>query len=173
LRYQRARHSLQASATAVLVLLWVVACSSPPSFTPVLPELRAERLERLLEGVTITTSEENECVAPKKKSIADKALDSGFGVPPVGLGQAALKINFTTTQSVESFTDIFRSEADRLGFTKKGEVTSGPHDGYWAENRIRLGSDGRRTSLLIYLRTAEPKGWGYLELAVGCDQLRL
>jgi hypothetical protein len=136
------------------------------------PELRAEHLERLIERLTMTTREERECTAPKKKSTADKALDSGFGIPSDGPGDAALTIHFTTTQSVESLTDTFRSEADRLGYTKKGEVTSGPHDDYWAENRIRLGSDGRRTSLLIQLRTAEPKGTGYLELSVGCDQLR-
>ena len=161
-------------AVAILVSLWVVACSSPPTFTPVLPELRAEHVERLLDGVTVTTREENECVAPKKRSITEKALDSGFGVPAaVGPGAAALTIHFTTTQSVESLRSLFRAEADRLGFTEKGEVSSGPPDDYWAENRIRSGSVfARRTSLLISLRTAEPKGAGYIELTVGCDKLR-
>jgi hypothetical protein len=167
----RLRRTASLFFAVVAFTLEVAACTKSYHYEPVVSELNGElvrgRINLLLDGATVVKRVEKEC-QPSSKSAGDRALDKGFGVPSEGEGQATIRVDFTTIRSVDDLRTSFRLDADRLGFSEKGNVGTGPD--FWAEYRIRtLGS--RRTGLLAYLRT-KPPFRGYLEISVACDQLR-
>jgi hypothetical protein len=155
--------------TAVLGIGLVRFFTVTPSFDKVVPqltrELNAAKMDVLTTGAKITGRTNRECQS------TETGFDRRTNFGDKSTGSAEVRVDFSTSRTIQDLSESFRADAKRLGFTEPGGVTPQLTDYTWGENWYRTDKRGRPTYILLSLSKRIAPGAGYLTMSIGCDEL--
>jgi hypothetical protein len=157
--------------TAVLGIGLVRFFTVTPSFDKVVPqltrELNAAKIDVLTTGAKITGRKSMECSSTKT------GFDRRTNFGDKSTGSAEIRVDFSTSRTIQDLSESFRSDAKRLGFTEPGEIMGRKlTDDRWAENWYRTDARQRRTYIFLVLSNRIAPGTGYMLMYIPCDDLQ-